>query len=411
MVSKKDSLLNSMTFVFDNASRLNRVIDRKSVVTGFTHDALNRRTQTGFGATRSNPTAYTSTINYTYDAGNRRLQAVDSANGKITRSYDGLDRLISESSAQGTVSYTYDPADRRTGMNVPGQSSITYIWDAATRLSAITQGTQTVSFTYDAANHRTGMTLPNGVIVNYAYDAADQLTAITYLKGTTTLGDLSYSYDGAGHRVDIGGSFANTDLPAAVSATSYNAGNQLTQWNGPTLTYDLNGNLINDGTYTYVWNARNQLTQLMQGATVVADYQYDGFGRRRQKSINGVTTQFLYDGENFVQEQNAAGAETANLLTGLGLDSAYSRSPVGSGGTSNFLVDHLGTIIAEASASGNIVTSYAYEAYGKTRIIGAAADNSQRYTGREQDTGDLYYLRARYYSTNTERFIAEDPSD
>ena len=40
----------------------------------------------------------------TYDAGNRVTQIVDSINGTITRGYDGLDRLTSETTPQGSVS-------------------------------------------------------------------------------------------------------------------------------------------------------------------------------------------------------------------------------------------------------------------------------------------------------------------
>jgi YD repeat-containing protein len=63
----------------------------------------------------------TSTIAYTYDAGDRQTQMVDSANGTITRQYEGLDRLTQETTPQGTVNYTYDAAGRRTTMTVVGQ--------------------------------------------------------------------------------------------------------------------------------------------------------------------------------------------------------------------------------------------------------------------------------------------------
>jgi RHS repeat-associated protein len=126
-----------------------------------------------------------------------------------------------------------------------------------------------------------------------------------------------------------------------------------------------------------------------------------------QKTVNGVATQFLYDGKNFVQEQNAAGAVTANLLTGLELDELYSRTKAGI--STDFLIDHLGTIIAETDSTGTLQTSYRYEPYGATSQTGTLSDNSQRYTGREQDIDALYYYRARYYSPNTNRFIAEDP--
>src|SRR5256885_9260788 len=46
--------------------------------------------------------------------------------------------------------------------------------------------------------------------------------------------------------------------------------------------YDNNGNLTNDGTNTYMWNARNQLVTI--SGSVNANFQYDAFGRRDRKS-------------------------------------------------------------------------------------------------------------------------------
>jgi hypothetical protein len=46
----------------------------------------------------------------------------------------------------------------------------------------------------------------------------------------------------------MGGSLPRVNLPAAVSSATYNANNQLTQWGSAALTYDLDGNLTNDGT-------------------------------------------------------------------------------------------------------------------------------------------------------------------
>jgi hypothetical protein len=75
----------------------------------------------------------------------------------------------------------------------------------------------------------------------YTYDNSSQLTAITYKLGGTTLGDLSYSYDAAGQRTTLGGSYATTGIPTAVASSTYNANNQLTAWAGASLTYDNNG--------------------------------------------------------------------------------------------------------------------------------------------------------------------------
>jgi YD repeat-containing protein len=77
-----------------------------------------------------------STIQYTYDAGDRLTQVVDSIGGTISRVYDGLDRLASETTPQGTVSYTYAADDCRASMTVAGQTAVTYGHDAAHRLTS-----------------------------------------------------------------------------------------------------------------------------------------------------------------------------------------------------------------------------------------------------------------------------------
>jgi YD repeat-containing protein len=148
-----------------------------------------------------------------------------------------------------------------------------------------------VSFSYDDGNRRTLLTLPNGIEVSYDYDAAWQLTGLTYTLDTTTLGTLSYTYDLAGNRTDIGGTWARTNLPAALASATYDAANQITAWGSTSFSYDANGSLTSDGAQTYTWNARNQLTGLSGGAS--ASFQYDGLGRRRAKTIASASTGFL----------------------------------------------------------------------------------------------------------------------
>jgi YD repeat-containing protein len=78
------------------------------------------------------------------------------------------------------------------------------------------------------------------------------------------------------------------------------------------MTCDANGNLTADGTNTYTWNSRNLLASISGSSTT--SFQYDGLGRRVQKSIGAQITRYLHDRLNPVQEQDALGAPTANLL-------------------------------------------------------------------------------------------------
>src|SRR5438093_4265926 len=75
-----------------------------------------------------------------------------------------------------------------------------------------------------------------------------------FRQGSTVLGDLSYGYDLSGNRTSVGGSWARTGLPAAVSTTAYDDANELTTWGGGSLTYDADGNLRTEGTNTYTFD-------------------------------------------------------------------------------------------------------------------------------------------------------------
>src|SRR6266702_8655310 len=86
----------------------------------------------------------------------------------------------------------------------------------------------------------------------------------------------------------------------------------LTQFNSVSRTYDANGSLTGDGASTYSWNERNQLAGI-SGPTG-ASFAYDGLGRRIQRTVGSLTRRYLYDGPDYVQEQDGSGTVVAALL-------------------------------------------------------------------------------------------------
>jgi len=180
-----------------------------------------------------------------------------------------------------------------------------------------------------------------------------------------------------------GGTMASTGMPAPVSGNTFNAANEMMAFNGATLSYDANGNLTSDGTNAYAWDARNHLVGIT--GPVPAGFVYDALGRRAAKTINGNTTQFLYDRRNPLQELDGASPPnvTANILTGLGIDEYFSRTD--SAGPATILADALGSTIGLTNTSGALNTSYTYEPFGNVIISGAANANSFQFTGREND--------------------------
>lgn len=397
LVGRTDPLSRKESYKYDLEGNLTQFTDRRGNVTALSYDGLNRPISLKFGNTGG-------TVSYSYDKGNRLTKALDSLFGSIARTYDSLNRLTSETTPQGTVTYTHDAAGHRTSMTVTGQAAVNYTYDEANRLTNITQGKATVSFTYDAGNRRSTLTLPNGVLATYSYDPASRLTGLTYAHGSVTSGDLTYTYDEAGRRTSVGGNMSSIELPQTIGSATYDAANQLTRLDAIKLTYDADGNLIGDGINTFTWSARNQLTQVSGGGTPFASFQYDAFGRRQAKTISGLTTQFLYDRRNVVQE--IASTKT-NLLTGLRTDEVFTRT--GADGVRSFLTDALGSTLALTDPNGSIETQYAYAPFGNTVVSGSPSTNSFQYTGRENDGTGLYYYRARYYSPGYNRFISEDP--
>jgi RHS repeat-associated protein len=190
------------------------------------------------------------------------------------------------------------------------------------------------------------------------------------------------------------------------------ANNRLTRWGGKTYSYDPNGNLLADGTHSYQWNERNQLTGLSAGATSLASFSYDSLGRRSAKTVAGATTGFVYDGDTFVQELLGASSNSAvkaQLLTG-GIDETFLR--IEGASRHSFLADGNNNTVRLLDANQAKVVDYTYEPYGRT-TADATNGNTQQYTGRENDNpgnaGGLYYYRARYYMPGCARFISEDP--
>lgn len=248
------------------------------------------------------------------------------------------------------------------------------------------------------------LTLPNGVTTEYGYDIASQLTSLTYKLDATTLGDLTYTYDRAGNRTTVGGSWSRTGLPTALASATYDAANQIATWGGSSFTYDQNGNLTNDGAKTYSWDPRNQLSSLT--GTLAASFSYDGLGRRRAKAINGGSTGFLYDGLNPVQELSG-GSPSLNILPGPGIDEWLTRTDATA--TTHFLTDALGSTLALVNGAGVVQTQYTYEPFGNSTSAGSSSSNVFQFAGRENDGTGVNAFRARFYSPTLQRFLSEDP--
>ena len=92
------------------------------------------------------------------------------------------------------------------------------------------------------------------------------------------------------------------------------------------MTYDENGNMTSItnscGTTTYTWDVRNRLVGINgfkpDCSPLTASFKYDALGRRIEKTINGTTTQYVYDGLDIIQE--IQGSAKTNYIRTLNID-------------------------------------------------------------------------------------------
>ena len=393
--TRKDAINRVETYQYDVDGNLVQIADRKQQVRQFTYDARNRR----IGATYQDGTSTA----LTYDTLGRLAKVTDTASGMVEYSYDVLDRVIQETTPQGTVSFQYDALGRRTQMTANGSAPLLYQYDAMSRLTRLEQGSAFVVLAHDNANRRTALSLSNGTITNYGYDASNRLINITHNGPAGLLDGLTYSYDAAGNRVSTLRTVGPASLlPSPIASVTYDAANEQTQLAGTNLTYDQNGNLTSDGTNTYQWDSRNRLVSIAGGVT--ANFVYDAYGRRVSKTINGQTSQFLYDGTDVAQETRS-GAVGETYLRSLKIDEPFVRQ----GTNSEFYhADGLGSTLSLSNTSGMATVTYSYDPFGRTTLTGVSS-NPFQYTGREQDSTGAYYYRGRYYSPERQRFLSEDP--
>ncbi|MBI4690151.1 MAG: RHS repeat protein [Nitrospirae bacterium] len=420
VASMTDQLAKTETYSYDLNDNLTSITDRKGQKTDYTYDYLDRITKASYS-----DASYT---DYTYDAVSRLTYINDSASGAIEYSYSNTgcssgcsggatDKVMQEITSLGSISYEYDAIGRRTKMTVAGQPSVNYSYDANSRLTYIVgAGLAPAQMSYDALGRRTALSLPNGITTNYSYDNASHLLNIESLNPLNAiLEKIGYSYDANGNRMSMDRQNVSVKLPSPVSNISYNSANQLLTFNDKNISYDANGNMetITNtcGTTTYTWDARNRLSRIngfnTDCSSLSASFRYDALGRRIEKTVNGKTIDYLYDGIDIVQEIED-GRVSANYIRTLNIDEPLAR--IERNGTVRYYQqDALGSVIALTDETGTIKTQYIYDPFGNTGITGEANDNPFQYTGRENDNTGLYYYRARYYSPELQRWVSDDP--
>ena len=185
---------------------------------------------------------------------------------------------------------------------------------------------------------------------------------------------------------------------------TYDIANRLTTAGGVSYTYDGNGNLTNDGIYTYTWTVAGRMIGA-ESVTHTLVYTYNGDGVRVAQEIDGQFTRWVQDQASSLAQVllEVSGSQTTAYLYGLGRLSQVEGSDA-----EWFLGDALGSVRQLVDDTGAVVLARDYTPYGQELSESGTGSSGYGFTGEQFGIG-LVFLRARYYSPMTGRFLSQDP--
>ena len=424
---------------YDSMNNVSQKTTRKGDIISYTYDPLYRL------EVKTYPDA--STVNYSYDKGSRLISVADK-NGAIQYEYDRLNRIINTTHPEDIqVGYEYDSLGNRTKLTYPDSTYINYSYDELNRLKGINDQAdqELIAYNYDALSLRKNLTLLNGNQSTYQYDEINRLLSLAnQTSSLSTISSFNYTYDKVGNRKsmttlqgmhsytydaiyqlmgadypeghdfpDIGftydslGNRIHIDKQGTAVNYATNSMNQYTSVGDAAYAYDENGNLISDGESAYEYDYENHLISASNLSHAGISYEYDPFGRRVEKNVDGEITKYIYDGDQVIFETDSAGVITAKYVYGAGIDEVVTMQR---GGSIYFYhYDGLGNVSDITDAIGSVVESYSYDAYGNS-LDSSSVGNPYLFNGRRFDTETgLYNYRARYYDPEIGRFLQTDP--
>jgi len=393
------------------------------------YDKLNRLTLT---STARASGSVLSSFGYDYNGLNQRTKARVNDGSYWRYGYDGMGQVTS-----GEKSWS-------DGSAVGGQQ-FGYAFDnIGNRITTKTNG-RTATYTSNSLNQYTTRTVPGAVDVIGAALPDAKLTVNNQpaarrgeyfyktLSVDNTDGPVNQTVNVVASRNNLG--------PTGEDAVSVQSGARFLPKTPEAYVYDLDGNLKQDGRWTYVWDGENRLVS-MTALGVVPDaakkkllFDYDQQGRRIQKrvynwnvgtstfeSVAEIAIKFICDDWNLIAEISKDGVPIRKYLWESDLRGILRGS---SGGA---LLSEIDTATNETyfqaydgNANVNLLlkasdvssgATYEYNCFGELlRSSGPMArPNPFRFSTKYQDeeTGLLYY-GYRYYDPATGRWLSRDP--
>jgi len=342
--------------------------------------------------------SYNRTVRYEYD--NKSLVThVDWDNFDVRYEYDEFDRVSRVYDSSYTwASYEYSPSDQIKKIQYYNgvETVLSYedLRGLPERINTSADGDPILdlSYTYDEAGR-----------VTYINDETYQYDALGRLRNASgAWGAFNYTYDAVGNRLSEKHGSAWTNY-------SYCTFNRLHWANSSTHVYyefDDTGRMIhkNDGDYwTYTYDSSERMVEVQKNNVSQSQFAYDAFGRRIRVVEDGSAVDYVYAGDQPVEE--SGDMLYASYVYGNGQIIVKFRS-----GRLKWAYheDLLGSVRVTTDSTGWPVFQSGYEPFGEP--YGASGSSRFTYTGQVQDSSSgLFYLRARYYDPDIGRFASMDP--
>jgi RHS repeat-associated protein len=254
----------------------------------------------------------------------------------------------------------------------------------------------------------------NGVASTFTYDPAARLLSLTHAKGPSSIDVETYAYDAVGNRISHSTSLGQPLVTQPIASAVYDANNEQKQVGPMVNGFDSNGNLISSsnssGTTSYAWDARNRLASVSGPNGQITRFTSDFAGNLIQQTDAGpslnLTRTFVLDGLTNVTFVSQTDGDQYSVLTGQSID-IHLAAVHGNGQVEYGVTDAINSTIATVDQGGVLKGRFYYEPFGQTTAANSAYPF--QYTGRVSVSSGLYYYRARFYNSQTGRFISEDP--
>lgn len=381
----------------------------------------------------------------TYDDANNVSTLSSASGGGYTYSYDGLNRVTSQSWVFGgrtyTTGYHYDAAGCNDSLTYPTGTTLTMACDTENRIKSITLAGAVVvrDVKYYPSGQVRTMTYGNGKSTTVVLDDRARTKAIT----AAGVIDLRYDqYDGANNVK----SFENRAVPNTLRTMSYDKLDRLESvmapslWGTATYQYDDLGNRTFKSpggsisvSYNYdpvknrlatmdgpadqlprplslTWSAAGRLAATSDGAS----YLYDGLGRRVQKAVSGQSIVYHYDAAGRVLAETLPDGTKVRdyiYLAGklIAIDGCVEGVPPTCVAVRQWYhTDSLGSVVARTDTTGAVVARFEYQAWGEQWMV-PAVQGDRQFNGRvyDRETG-FHDYGARMYWPEIGRFVSAD---